>query len=51
MAWQVRKAVIPGILVLAAVMGAVYLARTKPVVEPLDKVEEPWLVSALDARA
>ena len=46
MAWQVRKAVMPWILVLAAVMGAVYLVRTKPVVEPLDKVEEPWLVSA-----
>ncbi|MBT3331799.1 MAG: efflux RND transporter periplasmic adaptor subunit [Rhodospirillaceae bacterium] len=46
MAWQVRKAVIPGILVLAAMMGTAYLVRTKPVVEPLDKVEQPWLVAA-----
>ena len=46
MSWQVRKAVVPGIVVLAALAGAVYLLRTKPVVEPLDKVEQPWLVAA-----
>jgi RND family efflux transporter MFP subunit len=38
--------VVPAIVVLAAIAGAVYLLRTKPVVEPLDKVEQPWLVSA-----
>ncbi len=46
MSWQVRKAVVPGIVVLAALAGAVYLLRTKPVVAPLDKVEQPWLVTA-----
>ncbi|MDP6873450.1 MAG: efflux RND transporter periplasmic adaptor subunit [Alphaproteobacteria bacterium] len=46
MSWQVRKAVVPGIVVLAALAGAVYLLRTKPVVAPMDKVEQPWLVTA-----
>ncbi len=46
MSWQVRKAVVPGIVVLAALAGAVYLLLSKPVVEPLDKVEQPWLVTA-----
>ena len=50
MSWQVRKAVVPGIVVLAALASTVYLLRTKPVVEPLDKVEQPWLVSATKVR-
>jgi multidrug efflux pump subunit AcrA (membrane-fusion protein) len=45
MTWQVRKAVLPAILVVAAVAGAIVLVRTKPVVAPSDKVEQPWLVS------
>ncbi len=45
MSWQVRKAVLPAILVVAAIVGAITLVRTKPVVEPSDKSEQPWLVS------
>ncbi len=48
MSWQVRKAVVPGLVVLAAVVAAVALVRTKPSVAPLDKVEQPWLVSAVE---
>lgn len=46
MSWQVRKAVLPVILVAAAFAGAVVLVRTKPVVAPSDLAERPWLVSA-----
>ncbi len=46
MSWQVRKAVVPAMVVLAAVMGAAYLVRTKPIVEPLDQPEQAWLVTA-----
>lgn len=46
MSWQVRKAVLPAIVVVAAVVGAIVLVNTKPVVELSDKVEQPWLVTA-----
>lgn len=46
MSWQVRKAVVPAIVVLAAVVGAAYLVRTKPGIEPLEKPEHAWLVTA-----
>ncbi|MDP7547415.1 MAG: efflux RND transporter periplasmic adaptor subunit [Alphaproteobacteria bacterium] len=46
MSWQVRKAVVPAMVVLAAVVGAAYLVGTKPGVEPLDIAEQAWLVTA-----
>ncbi|MBT4486316.1 MAG: hypothetical protein HOC72_02190, partial [Rhodospirillaceae bacterium] len=50
MSWQVRKAVVPAILVVAAIVGAITLVRTKPVVQPSDKMEQPWLVSATSVK-
>lgn len=46
MSWQVRKVVLPVILIVAAIVGAITLVRTKPAVAPAGKTEQPWLVSA-----
>ncbi len=50
MSWQVRKAVLPVILVIAAIVGAVVLVSTRPTVAPSDKTEQPWLVSAKEVQ-
>ncbi|MDP6343182.1 MAG: efflux RND transporter periplasmic adaptor subunit [Alphaproteobacteria bacterium] len=46
MSWPARKAVVPILVVLAAIAGAVYLVRSKPGVEKTDSGEQPWIVSA-----
>ncbi|MDA1099787.1 MAG: hypothetical protein O2967_12465 [Proteobacteria bacterium] len=44
--WQVRKAAERAMVVLAAVVGAADLVRTKPAVETLNKPRQAWLVNA-----